>query len=60
MSKQPRLDPDELERRVRQLQEAMSQMSIDELCELIRNIEAMRRKSADIDTVFPRFGPAVR
>jgi hypothetical protein len=28
-------------------------MSIDELCELIRNIEAIRRKSAEIDTIFP-------
>jgi hypothetical protein len=41
MSEQPKLSVDEFERRVRQLQDAMSRMSIDELCELIRNIEAI-------------------
>jgi hypothetical protein len=44
MSEQPRLSADELERRVRQLRDAMSRMSIDEICELIRNIEAMCAK----------------
>jgi hypothetical protein len=44
MSEQPKLSADELERRVRQLQDAMSRMSINELCELIRNIEAICAK----------------
>ena len=46
MSEHPNPSPDELERRVRQLREAMSRMSTDELCDLMRNIQARMRESA--------------
>jgi hypothetical protein len=46
MSEHPSLGPDELERRVRQLRDAMSRMSTDELCDLMRDIQAKMRESA--------------
>ncbi len=46
MSEHPRPSPDEWERRVRRLREAMSRMSTDELCDLMRDIEAKMRESA--------------
>jgi hypothetical protein len=47
MSEHPRPGSDELERRVRQLREAMSRMSTDELCDLMRDIQAKMRESAE-------------
>jgi hypothetical protein len=46
MSDHPSLGPDELERRVGQLREAMSRMSTDELCNLMRDIQAKTREGA--------------
>jgi hypothetical protein len=46
MSEQPRLSPVEFESRVRRLQDAMSTMSIDELCNLMRDIQTKIRESA--------------
>jgi hypothetical protein len=46
MSEHPTLDPDEMAHRVRQLREAMSRMSIDELCNLIRDIQDKMRGAA--------------
>jgi hypothetical protein len=46
MSEHPGLSPVEFERRVRRLQQAMSIMSIDELCNLMRYIEAKIRETA--------------
>jgi hypothetical protein len=45
MSEQPRLSPVEFESRVRRLQQAMSTMSIDELCSLMRDIQTKLRES---------------
>jgi hypothetical protein len=46
MSEHPRPSPDELERRVRQLRDAMTRMSTDELCDLMRDIQAKMREGA--------------
>jgi hypothetical protein len=46
MSEQAKLSTDEWERRIRQLQEVMSRMSADELCRLIRDIEAITHKTS--------------
>jgi hypothetical protein len=46
MSEHPRPSPDELERRVWRLREAMSRMSTDELCDLMRNIQSKMREGA--------------
>jgi len=40
MSEHPTIDPDEMARRVRRLREAITRMSIDELCNLMRDIQA--------------------
>lgn len=46
MSEHPILSPDELERRAQRVREAMSRMSIDELCDLLRDIQNMMRDVA--------------
>jgi hypothetical protein len=46
MSEHPTLSPDELERRAQQIREAMSRMSIDELCDLVRDIQSRMRDVA--------------
>jgi len=45
MSEQSRLSANELERRIRLLQEAMSRMSTDDLSKLIHDIQALGRKT---------------
>jgi hypothetical protein len=46
MSKHPTLSRDELERRAQQMREAMSTMSLDELCALVRDIQNRMREVA--------------
>ena len=46
MSDLQSLAPDELERRVQQLRDAMSRMSTGELCDLMRDIQAKIREGA--------------
>jgi len=45
MSEHRKLEPEELERRVRLLQEAVSRMTMDELSNLIRDIQLKMRDS---------------
>jgi hypothetical protein len=46
MSEHQNPGPDELERRVGKLREAMSRMSTDELCDLMHEIQVRMRESA--------------
>jgi hypothetical protein len=46
MSEHPPLSPDELERRAQRIREAMSRMSIDELCDLLHDIQNRMRDVA--------------
>jgi hypothetical protein len=46
MSEHPTLSPDELARRAQQMREAMSTMSLDELCALVRDIQNRMREVA--------------
>ena len=50
--------PEELERRVRLLQEAVSRMSVDELCKLIRDIQARIRDRFAITAATAMIGTA--
>jgi hypothetical protein len=44
MSGHPARTPDELERRAERVREAISTMSIDELCDLVRDIQNKMRE----------------
>jgi hypothetical protein len=46
MSEHPSLSPDELERRAQRIRDAMSRMSIDELCDLLCDIQNRMREVA--------------
>jgi len=39
MSENPILSPDELKRRAERIREAISTMSVDELCDLLRDLQ---------------------
>jgi Mn-dependent DtxR family transcriptional regulator len=46
MSEHPILSPDEVTRRAQQIREAMSRMSVDELCDLLRDLQKKMREVA--------------
>jgi hypothetical protein len=46
MSDHPVLSPDEFKRRAEQIREAMSRMSGNELCDLLRDLQKKMREAA--------------
>jgi hypothetical protein len=47
MSEPPILSPDELECRAQRIREAISRMSVDELCDLLRDLQKKMREAAE-------------